>query len=67
MIHSNTEVERSALNELFPHVKHDVKGTMEAMDGYPVTFRTLDPRFMNSYQQDKMKEKNSPKFRYLFG
>ncbi len=32
-----------ALDELFPYVKNDVKGTMEAMDGYPVTFRTLDP------------------------
>jgi len=44
MIHSKTLEERkSALDELFPHVKHDVKGTMAAMDGYPVTFRTLDP------------------------
>ena len=44
MIHSKSEAERiDALNELFPHVKHDVKGTMAAMDGYPVTFRTLDP------------------------
>lgn len=44
MIHSNTEAERrGALDELFPHVKQDVKGTLEAMNGYPVTFRTLDP------------------------
>ena len=44
MIHSKTETERiSALNELFPYVKKDVKETMAAMDGYPVTFRTLDP------------------------
>lgn len=44
MIHSKTEAERiSALNELFPYVKKDVKETMAAMDGYPVTFRTLDP------------------------
>jgi pyruvate,orthophosphate dikinase len=44
MIHSKSEAERiDALNELFPYVKHDVKGTMAAMDGYPVTFRTLDP------------------------
>jgi pyruvate, orthophosphate dikinase len=34
---------RNALNELFPFVKSDMKGTMEAMDGYPVTIRTLDP------------------------
>jgi pyruvate,orthophosphate dikinase len=44
MIHSKTEDERiAALNELFPYVKKDVKETMDAMDGYPVTFRTLDP------------------------
>ena len=44
MIHSKSQLERiDALNELFPHVKHDVKGTMAAMDGFPVTFRTLDP------------------------
>lgn len=44
MIASKTETERrAALNELFPYVKRDVKGTLEAMDGFPVTFRTLDP------------------------
>jgi pyruvate,orthophosphate dikinase len=44
MIHSKTEAERrNALDELFPYVLRDVKGTLEAMDGYPVTFRTLDP------------------------
>jgi pyruvate,orthophosphate dikinase len=44
MIASNTEKERrAALDQLFPFVKADVKGTMAAMDGYPVTFRTLDP------------------------
>lgn len=34
---------RHALEELFPHVKSDIKTTLEAMDGYPVTFRLLDP------------------------
>ncbi len=44
MILSNTVAERvSALNELFPYVKKDMKGTLEAMDGLPVTFRLLDP------------------------
>ncbi|HVO73311.1 MAG TPA: pyruvate, phosphate dikinase, partial [Ignavibacteriaceae bacterium] len=44
MILSNTKVERiNALNELFPFVKNDVKGTLDAMGGFPVTFRTLDP------------------------
>ena len=44
MIHSNTKEERvNALAELFPFAKESVKGTMAAMDGYAVTFRTLDP------------------------
>ncbi len=44
MIVSKSQDERrAALNELFPFVKADVKGTMAVMDGYPVTFRTLDP------------------------
>ena len=44
MIASKTEAERiNALNELYPFVKADIKGTMDAMDGYPVTIRTLDP------------------------
>lgn len=44
MILSNNEAERrAALDELFPHVKEDIKGTLQAMDGLPVTIRTLDP------------------------
>ncbi len=44
MIVSKTEEERrKALDELFPYVKNDVKGVLEAMDGYPVVIRLLDP------------------------
>ncbi|MDD5477025.1 MAG: pyruvate, phosphate dikinase [Candidatus Omnitrophica bacterium] len=44
MIVSNTLEERQkALDELFPFVKKDIKGTIEAMDGYPVVIRLLDP------------------------
>jgi len=44
MILSHTEAERkAALAELFPHVKADIKATLEAMDGKPVTIRLLDP------------------------
>ena len=44
MIASKSEAERrNALNELYPFVKADIKGTLEAMDGFPVTIRTLDP------------------------
>ncbi len=44
MILSDTVAERkAALNELFPHMKKDIKGTMKAMAGFPVTIRLMDP------------------------
>jgi pyruvate,orthophosphate dikinase len=44
MILSDTQEERrTALDELFTHVKHDIKATLQAMDGLPVTIRLLDP------------------------
>jgi pyruvate,orthophosphate dikinase len=44
MILSKTAEERkAALEELFPYIKASLKGTMEAMEGYPVTIRLLDP------------------------
>lgn len=44
MIMSSTLDERKrAVDELFPHVKNDIKGTLEAMEGFPVTIRLLDP------------------------
>ncbi len=44
MILSKTpEERRAALDELYVHVKAVVKGTLDAMDGLPVTIRLLDP------------------------
>jgi len=44
MILSETpEERRAALKELYPYVKKDIKGTLEAMEGLPVTVRLLDP------------------------
>ncbi len=44
MILSNGKEERiSALNELAVFVKKDIKATLDAMNGLPVTFRLLDP------------------------
>ena len=44
MILSKTDAERkAAVNELFPFVKGSIKGTLEAMEGLPVTIRLLDP------------------------
>ncbi len=59
MIVSKTEVERrKALDELFPYVKNDIKGTLEAMDGFGVTIRTLDPplhEFVPNRQDERAK------------
>ena len=44
MIMSKTAEERkAALAELFVFVKSDIKATMEALNGYPITIRLLDP------------------------
>ncbi|MEJ5350637.1 MAG: pyruvate, phosphate dikinase [Melioribacteraceae bacterium] len=59
MIVSKTEEERrKALDELFPFVKNDIKGTLEAMDGFGVTIRTLDPplhEFVPNRQDERAK------------
>jgi pyruvate,orthophosphate dikinase len=44
MIISKTIEERQkALDELFPFVKKDIKGTIAEMDGFPVVVRLMDP------------------------
>ena len=44
IILSDTPLERrSAIEELAPFVKQEIKETLDAMDGLPVTLRTLDP------------------------
>ena len=44
MIHAGSDEERNAaIDELAPFVKRDIKATLEAMDGLPVTVRLLDP------------------------
>jgi len=56
MIISKTQEERKkALEELFPYVKKDIKGTLEAMDGYPVVIRLLDPPLHEFVPRDKEK------------
>jgi len=57
MIHSKSKEERvAALAELFPFVMKDIKETLEAMDGYPVTFRTLDPP-LHEFVPTRMEER----------
>ncbi|MDP2929621.1 MAG: pyruvate, phosphate dikinase [Candidatus Omnitrophota bacterium] len=58
MIMSKTVAERrKALDELFPFVKSDMKATIEAMKGYPVTIRLLDPPLHEfvPHSEDKLK------------
>jgi pyruvate,orthophosphate dikinase len=43
IISKTTEERKKALDELFPYVKADIKGTLSAMAGFPVTIRLLDP------------------------
>jgi pyruvate,orthophosphate dikinase len=44
MIMSETKTERNAaLDKLLPFQQSDFEGILEAMDGYPVTIRLLDP------------------------
>lgn len=59
MIVSKTAQERrAALAELFPHVKSDIKATLEAMEGLPVTIRLLDPPLHEfvPHEEEKLKE-----------
>jgi pyruvate,orthophosphate dikinase len=56
MIMSNTpEERRKALQELFPYVKKDIKGVLEAMDGLPVVIRLLDPPLHEFVPREKNK------------
>lgn len=55
MILSKTEDERRrVLDELAPHVKENVKSTMEIMNGLPITFRLLDPPLHEFVPQSKI-------------
>ncbi len=56
MIVSNTlDERRKALDQLFPFMKKDFKGALEAMDGYPVVIRLLDPPLHEFVPQEKAK------------
>ena len=53
ILSSSEEERRKALDELFPFVKKDIKATLEAMDGMPVTIRLLDPPLHEFVPQEK--------------
>ncbi len=53
MIHAESDAERNkAIDDLAPFVKRDIKATLEAMDGLPVTVRLLDPPLHEFVPQD---------------
>ncbi|MDD2523366.1 MAG: pyruvate, phosphate dikinase [Endomicrobiia bacterium] len=57
MIASATVEERKkALKEMFPFMKASIKGTMEAMDGYAVTVRLLDPPLHEFIPREKAQQ-----------
>jgi len=56
MIVSKTQEERRrAVEELYPYVKKDIKGVLEAMDGLPVVMRLLDPPLHEFVPREKGK------------
>jgi len=56
MIVSKDTAERKiAIDELFPFVKKDIKGTLEAMDNLPVVIRLLDPPLHEFVPKDPAK------------
>jgi len=58
IVSKSTEERRRALGELFPHVKKDIKGTLAAMSGFPVTIRLLDPPLHEFVPHDEGQMKN---------
>jgi pyruvate, orthophosphate dikinase len=56
ILSSGVEERRVALNELFPFVKANIKNTLIAMDGMPVTFRLLDPPLHEFVPQGQEKQ-----------
>jgi pyruvate,orthophosphate dikinase len=56
IISSTVEERQKAVNELFPFVKADIKGTLEAMEGFPVTIRLLDPPLHEFVPRDEKQQ-----------
>jgi pyruvate,orthophosphate dikinase len=61
ILSANVTERRKALDDLFKHVKKDMKATLEAMDGLPVTFRLLDPPLHEFVPQSAEKQEELAK------
>ncbi|MCJ7778043.1 MAG: pyruvate, phosphate dikinase, partial [Sedimentisphaerales bacterium] len=55
IVSKDTAERKRAIGELYPYVKKDIKGTLEAMDGLPVVIRLLDPPLHEFVPRDKAK------------
>jgi len=58
---ATTEERKKALDEMFPYMKSSIKGTMEAMDGYAVTIRLLDPPLHEFVPREEEQQKKIAK------
>jgi len=56
ILSATPEERRAACDELFPYVKKDMKGTLAAMAGLPVTIRLLDPPLHEFVPQGEAKQ-----------
>ncbi len=61
ILSANVTERRKALDDLFKYVKMDMKATLEAMDGLPVTFRLLDPPLHEFVPQNADKQEELAK------
>ena len=58
MIMANSQEERrTALDSLFPFMKNDIKETLRAMKGLPVTIRLMDPPLHEFIPHDSKRQK----------
>ncbi|MFA4984341.1 MAG: pyruvate, phosphate dikinase [Candidatus Omnitrophota bacterium] len=55
IVSKNLREREEAIKELYPFVKKDIKGTLEAMDGLPVVVRLLDPPLHEFVPRDPIK------------
>ncbi|MDL2309007.1 pyruvate, phosphate dikinase [Bacteroidales bacterium OttesenSCG-928-B11] len=58
---NNTQERIAALNELEPFIKETAKGTLEVMDGKPLTFRLMDPPLHEFVPQTEDKQRELAK------
>jgi len=61
ILSEDTEGRKKALNKLLPMQRSDFEGILEAMEGYPVTIRLLDPPLHEFLPKDEASQKEMAK------